>query len=141
MAQYIDTLNKTNPTQGLSLEIENLVENEQKEEALQKTIAASVALSSAPERGLHLSLATSQVGYQQKPSQLQNSSRPTTFLSISHARRQSFLHTSTPSSRTSTPLPPPPLTTARHSSSQSCRRYSTSCHQSAHCDTQCTAQC
>lgn len=52
MAQYIDTLNKTNPETGLCAEVENLVGNEQNEEALQKTIAASSALSAAAERGL-----------------------------------------------------------------------------------------
>jgi translation initiation factor 3 subunit M len=51
LAQYLDTINKTNPAQGLSLEIENLVENEQKEDALKKVVEASSALSSAPERG------------------------------------------------------------------------------------------
>jgi hypothetical protein len=51
LAQYIDTINKTNPAQGLSLEIENLVENEQTEDALKKVVEASSALSSAPERG------------------------------------------------------------------------------------------
>lgn len=50
LAQYIDTISKTNPSQGLSLDIENFVENDQKEEALKKTVAASAALSSAPER-------------------------------------------------------------------------------------------
>jgi len=38
----------------LSLDIENFVENDQKEEALKKTVAASAALSSAPERGMSL---------------------------------------------------------------------------------------
>ncbi|KAI5820651.1 hypothetical protein BZA77DRAFT_384362 [Pyronema omphalodes] len=50
MAQYIDTLNKTNPETGLCAEVENLVGNEQNEEALQKTVAASSALSAAAER-------------------------------------------------------------------------------------------
>ncbi|KAA8909171.1 hypothetical protein FN846DRAFT_943113 [Sphaerosporella brunnea] len=50
LAHYIDTINKTNPSQGLSLDIENLVENEQKDEALKKVVDASSALSSAAER-------------------------------------------------------------------------------------------
>ncbi|KAI5855743.1 hypothetical protein BZA05DRAFT_349137 [Tricharina praecox] len=50
LAQYIDTISKTNPSKGLSLDIENFVENDQKEEALKRTVAASAALSSAPER-------------------------------------------------------------------------------------------
>lgn len=62
LAQYIDTISKTNPSQGLSLDIENLVENDQKEEALQKTVAASAALSSAPERGMRFLLPCPHLG-------------------------------------------------------------------------------
>ena len=52
LAQYIDTLNKTNPAAGLAVAVKALIDAEQEEEALLKTISASSALSVAPERGL-----------------------------------------------------------------------------------------
>lgn len=51
MAQYLDSAKKANPSQGLTAEIEKLVEQEAREEALQKIVSVSNVLSSAPERG------------------------------------------------------------------------------------------
>ncbi|KAI5780521.1 hypothetical protein EDC01DRAFT_276897 [Geopyxis carbonaria] len=50
MAQYIDTRKGTSPNEGLALEVEKLVEEEKREEALEKIVAVSGVLSSSPER-------------------------------------------------------------------------------------------
>lgn len=50
LAQYFDTRKGVNPAQGLTLEIEKLVEGEKKEDALKRIVESSAVLSTCPER-------------------------------------------------------------------------------------------
>lgn len=51
MSQYLDTQKRVNPAQGITVEIEKFVQEERKDEALDKIVSCSSVLVTAPERG------------------------------------------------------------------------------------------